>query len=153
MEVPSVALVLYISALQHCAGLYPEGVASQSPGGFIIANHLVDRTPSGYLNVIGSETEGALRDRKRWLGLAFVTQVPQHLPPQVFGLVNSYIHHKITDSDVVSKLRRTVSGIDEGLWNRLSGLAPGQAIVSFPHMARPLLVSIDPTPCELRLVD
>lgn len=95
----------------------------------------------------------AKRGRKRWLGLAFVTQLPQQLPPQVFGLVNSYILHKITDSDVVSKLRRTVSGIDEGLWNRLSGLAPGQAIASFPHMARPLLVSIDPTPCELRLVD
>ncbi len=78
---------------------------------------------------------------------------PQHLPRQVFGLVNSYILHKITDSDVISTLRRTVSGIDDGLWNRLSGLAPGQAIVSFPHMARPLLVSIDPTPSELRMVD
>ncbi len=95
----------------------------------------------------------AKRGRKRWLGLTFVTQLPQHLPPQVFGLVNSYVLHKITDADVVAKLRRTVSGIDEGLWNRLSGLAPGQAIASFPHMARPLLVSIDPTPCELRLVD
>jgi hypothetical protein len=38
-------------------------------------------------------------------------------------------------------------------WDRLPGLAPGQAIVSFPHMSRPLLVSIDPTPSELRLVD
>ena len=32
-------------------------------------------------------------------------------------------------------------------------LAPGQAVVSFPHMERPLLVSIDPAPCELRLVE
>jgi DNA helicase HerA-like ATPase len=95
----------------------------------------------------------AKRGRKRWLGLVFVTQLPQHLPRQVFGLVNSYILHKITDADVVSTLRRTVSGIDAGLWDRLTGLAPGQAIVSFPHMARPLLVSIDPTPAELRLVD
>jgi uncharacterized protein len=54
---------------------------------------------------------------------------------------------------VVSTLRRTVSGIDAGLWDRLTGLAPGQAIVSFPHMARPLLVSIDPTPAQLRLID
>jgi uncharacterized protein len=46
-----------------------------------------------------------------------------------------------------------VSGIDESLWNRLSGLAPGQAVVSFPHMTRPLLVSIDPTPAKLRMVD
>jgi DNA helicase HerA-like ATPase len=95
----------------------------------------------------------AKRGRKRWLGLVFVTQLPQHLPRQVFGLVNSYILHKITDADVVSTLRRTVSGIDAGLWERLPGLAPGQAIVSFPHMTRPLLASIDPTPAELRLAD
>lgn len=95
----------------------------------------------------------AKRGRKRWLGLVFVTQLPQHLPRQVFGLVNSYLLHKISDPQVVSTLKRTVSGIDESLWQRLPGLAPGQAIVSFPHMARPLLVSIDPTPAELRMVD
>jgi hypothetical protein len=95
----------------------------------------------------------AKRGRKRWLGLVFVTQLPQHLPRQVFGLVNSYILHKITDPAVVATLRRTVSGIDDGLWNRIGGLTPGQAIVSFPHMERPLLVSIDPAPSELRLVE
>lgn len=95
----------------------------------------------------------AKRGRKRWLGLVFVTQLPQHLPRQIFGLVNSYIMHKITDPQVVSTLQRTVSGIDESLWKRLPGLAPGQAIVSFPHMTRPLLVSIDPSPAKLRLVD
>lgn len=95
----------------------------------------------------------AKRGRKRWLGLVFVTQFPQHLPRQVFGLVNSYVLHKLTDPQVVSTLQRTVSGIDEGLWKRLPGLAPGQAIVSFPHMTRPLLVSIDPTPAKLRLVE
>jgi DNA helicase HerA-like ATPase len=95
----------------------------------------------------------AKRGRKRWLGLVFVTQLPQHLPRQVFGLVNSYILHKITDPQVVSTLQRTVTGIDEGLWQRLPGLAPGQAIVSFPHMTLPLLVAIDPTPAKLRLID
>lgn len=95
----------------------------------------------------------AKRGRKRWLGLAFVTQLPQHLPPQLFGLVNSYVLHKIADPQVVSTLRRTVSGIDDGLWQRLPGLAPGQAIVSFPHLARPLLVAVDPAPAQLRLVE
>jgi len=95
----------------------------------------------------------AKRGRKRWLGLMFVTQLPQHLPRQVFGLVNSYVLHKITDAQVISTLRHTVSGIDDGLWGRLPGLTPGQAIVSFPHMTRPLLVSVDPTPAELRLID
>jgi DNA helicase HerA-like ATPase len=95
----------------------------------------------------------AKRGRKRWLGLVFVTQLPQHLPRQVFGLVNSYILHKITDPQVVTALQRTVSGIDEGLWHKLPGLAPGQAIVSFPHMTLPLLVAMDPTPAKLRLID
>jgi DNA helicase HerA-like ATPase len=95
----------------------------------------------------------AKRGRKRRLGLVFVTQLPQHLPRQVFGLMNSYILHKISDPGVIGTLRRTVSGIDEGLWNKVPGLAPGQAIVSFPHLARPLMVSIDPSPAELRLVD
>lgn len=95
----------------------------------------------------------AKRGRKRWLGLVFVTQLPQHLPSQVFGLINNYIIHKITDSAVITKLQKSVPGIDDSQWRRLAALAPGQAIVSFAHMARPLMVSIDPTPCRLRMVD
>lgn len=95
----------------------------------------------------------AKRGRKRWLGLVFVTQFPQHLPRQVLGLVNSFVLHKISDPHVVSELQRTVSGVDDALWRRLPGLAPGQAVVSFPHMTRPLLISVDPTPAQLRLVD
>jgi DNA helicase HerA-like ATPase len=95
----------------------------------------------------------AKRGRKRWLGLAFVTQLPQQLARQLFGLVNSYVLHKITDPLVVQTLRKTVSGIDEGLWDRLPGLAPGQAIVSFPHLTRPLLVAVDPAATKLRLQD
>jgi DNA helicase HerA-like ATPase len=95
----------------------------------------------------------AKRGRKRWLGLVFVTQLPQHLPRAVLGLVNNFVLHKLTDPQVVMALRRTVSGIDEGLWARLPGLAPGQAILSFGHMARPLLASIDPASCKLRMVD
>jgi DNA helicase HerA-like ATPase len=95
----------------------------------------------------------AKRGRKRWLSLAFVTQLPQHLPRAVLGLVNNFVLHKITDPQVVSALRHTVSGIDESLWARLPGLAPGQAIVSFGHMTRPLLVAVDPAPCKLRMMD
>lgn len=109
----------------------------------------VDRMPTLFQQV----ARLAKRGRKRWLGLVFVTQLPQHLPRQVFGLVNSYILHKITDPQVGSALQRTVSGIDAGLWARLPGLAPGQAIVSFPHLTRPLLVAVDPAPGKLRLVD
>ena len=74
----------------------------------------------------------AKRGRKRWLGLCFVTQLPAHLPKQVLGLCNSFILHKLTDPQVVATLRRTVGGVDDGLWDRLPGLAPGQAVVELP---------------------
>lgn len=95
----------------------------------------------------------ARRGRKRWLGLMFVTQLPQHLPDEVLGLINNFILHKISDANVISRLRRSIGGIDEGLWDRLITLAPGQAIVSMASMARPVLVAIDPTPCKLRMID
>jgi DNA helicase HerA-like ATPase len=93
------------------------------------------------------------RGRKRWLGLVFVTQLPQHLPDEVLGLVNNWILHKISDSNVVSRLRRSIGGIDDSLWGRLPNLAPGQAVVSFTSLARPLLVAVDPTPCKLLMVE
>ena len=95
----------------------------------------------------------AKRGRKRWLALAFVTQLPQHLPREVLGLVNNHVLHKITDEAVIRSLRHVIPGIDEGQWRRLPALAPGQAVVSLTHMARPLLASIDPAPCRLRMVD
>ncbi len=95
----------------------------------------------------------ARRGRKRWLGLTFITQLPQHLPDEVFGLINNWILHKINDANVVSRLRRAIGGIDDGLWQQLPNLAPGQALASFTSLSRPLLVSIDPTPCKLLMVE
>ena len=95
----------------------------------------------------------ARRGRKRWLGMVFITQLPQHLPDEVLGLVNNWVLHKINDVNVVNRLRRSIGGIDSSLWDRLPALAPGQAIVSFTSLARPLLVTIDPTQCKLQMVE
>lgn len=95
----------------------------------------------------------ARRGRKRWLGLMFITQLPQQLPDEVLGLINNWILHKISDSSVVNRLRRSIGGVDDSLWDRMSSLAPGQAIVSFTSLSRPLLVSIDPTPSKLEMVE
>jgi hypothetical protein len=94
----------------------------------------------------------ARRGRKRWLGLVFITQLPQHLPDEVMGLINNWILHKVSDAGVVNRLKRSIGGINEGLWDRLPSLAPGQAIVSFTTFARPLQAIIDPTPCKLLMV-
>jgi DNA helicase HerA-like ATPase len=95
----------------------------------------------------------ARRGRKRWLALMFATQLPQHLPDEVLGLINNFFLHKLTDANVISRLRRSVGGIDEGLWNRVPNLAPGQAIVASTSFARPLLVALDPAPCKLLMAD
>jgi predicted house-cleaning noncanonical NTP pyrophosphatase (MazG superfamily) len=95
----------------------------------------------------------ARRGRKRWLGLVFVTQLPQHLPDEVLGLINNWALHKISDTTVISRLKKSIGGISEGLWNRLPSLAQGQAIVSFTSMTRPLQVVIDPTPCRLLMTE
>jgi hypothetical protein len=95
----------------------------------------------------------ARRGRKRWLGLAFVTQLPQHLPDEVLGLINNYILHKIGDAGVISRLKRSLGIVDDSLWLKLPSLAPGQALVSMGSFTRPLLINIDPTPYKLRMVE
>ena len=95
----------------------------------------------------------AKRGRKRWLGLTFVTQLPQHLPDEVLGLVNNWVIHKITDANVIARLKRSISGLDEAQWRSVPGLAQGQAVVSFTSMTRPLMVAIDPSPSHVRMTD
>lgn len=95
----------------------------------------------------------ARRGRKRYLGLIFVTQLPSHLPDEVLGLVNNWILHKLTDTGVVQRLRKVVPGVNDANWNSLPNLAPGQALCSFAHLARPVMTTIDPSPCHLRMVD
>ncbi len=95
----------------------------------------------------------AKRGRKRWLGLAFVTQLPQHLPDEVLGLINNFILHKISDAGVISRLKKSLGNLDESLWDRVPNLAPGQAVVSFSSWSRPLLVAINPAPCKLLMID
>lgn len=93
------------------------------------------------------------RGRKRWLGLVFITQLPQHLPDEVLGLINNWILHKISDSNVVTRLKRSIGGINESLWRNLPSLSPGQAVISFTTHLRPLEISVDPTPCKLLMVE
>ncbi len=95
----------------------------------------------------------ARRGRKRWLGLVFITQLPQHLPDEVLGLINNWILHKISDETVVNRLKRSIGGINDSLWRQLPSLAPGQAIASFTTFGRPLQITADPSPCKLLMVE
>ena len=104
-------------------------------------------------NLFGTVSGIAKRGRKRWLGLVFVTQHPQHLPDELLGLLNNYVLHRMNDANTIGRLRRSIGGIDGGLWERVTSLAPGQAVVSFTHLARAMLVTVDPTQCRLRMAE
>lgn len=95
----------------------------------------------------------AKRGRKRWLGLVFVTQLPQHLPDEVLGLINNWIIHKVTDSGVLARLRRSIGAIEGNLWDRIPTLGAGQAVVSLQTQRRALVTRILPTPCRLLMAD
>ena len=95
----------------------------------------------------------AKRGRKRWLGLCFVTQLPQHLPDEVLGLINGYVLHAVRDPQVVARLGRQIPGLDRAQWGRLTALAPGQAVVSLATARRPVVAQVDPAPGELRLAE
>ncbi|PAX09021.1 ATP-binding protein [Sphingomonas lenta] len=93
----------------------------------------------------------AKRGRKRWLGLTFVTQLPQNLPDEVLALINNWVLHKVQDESVVSRLRRTIPSIDQAMWRALASLQPGQAVISLAHMRRPIMTQILPSTARLRL--
>jgi uncharacterized protein len=114
---------------------------------------LSDRRIKQMPNLFEQVVRIARRGRKRHLGLVFVTQLPGHLPDEVLGLINNWVLHKIGDANVVQRLRKVVGGVPDGTWNSLSNLAPGHALVAFGHMTRPVLVTIDPTPCKLLMVE
>jgi uncharacterized protein len=138
----------YKEAVEHGKQPTPATIFIEEAHEFL-SDHRIKQMPVLFQQV----ARIARRGRKRWLGLVFITQLPQHLPDEVLGLINNWILHKVSDANVVNRLRRSIGGIDESLWRHLPSLAPGQAIVSFTTLARPLQTSIDPTPCRLLMVE
>jgi hypothetical protein len=103
--------------------------------------------------VFGQIQRIARRGRKRWLGLVFATQFPQHLPSELFTLCNNRILMRLGDEPTLRKLQHSVGGVPDNLWPRLKNLPTGQAIVSAQGIEPAMLVALDPGRCLLRMVD
>jgi hypothetical protein len=95
----------------------------------------------------------ARRGRKRWLGLTFATQFPQHLPEELFTLCNNRILMKLADEPTIKRLKNSVGGVPDNLWARLRNMPTGQAIVSAQGLDPAMLVSLRPGRCKLLMVD
>ncbi len=104
-------------------------------------------------HMVGSGTVLRTVSEHGYNGIGFDIDPLAHLPDEVLGLINSFVLHKINDATVVSRLKRSIGGVEESLWNKLPNLAQRQAIISTPSLTRPLLVAMNPTPCKLLMVD
>ncbi|WP_308620301.1 helicase HerA domain-containing protein [uncultured Desulfovibrio sp.] len=140
--------IKYFEAVEKDAPITPVLLFIEEAHEFLSAER-ISKMPV----LFGQVSRIAKRGRKRWLGLVFITQLPQHLPSEVIGLINNWILHKIGDVSVISQLKKNIGGFTDSQWKHLLTLAPGQALCSFASLTRPLQVNIDPSPCKLLMID
>lgn len=86
----------------------------------------------------------ARRGRKRWLALHFVTQSPQHLPPELFELANNKIIHQTTGSENLRVVKAAAGSVNEGIWNDVPTLGKGRAVIVSSQYPHPLIVRVRP---------
>ena len=94
----------------------------------------------------------ARRGRKRWLSLAFVSQQPGHLPPEIFELCNTRIVHTLRSMHNLEVLMSTAGDVGREMWDRCPLLGPGEAIVTSPQLKRPVIVKMRPAQSQRRFV-
>jgi hypothetical protein len=90
------------------------------------------------------------RGRKRWLAMAFVSQQPGHLPPEIFELCNTRIVHTLRSMHNLDALMATTGDVARELWNRCPLLGQGQAVLSSPQLNRSVIGSVRPAASRRR---
>jgi hypothetical protein len=92
------------------------------------------------------------RGRKRWLSLAFVSQQPGHLPPEIFELCNTRLVHTLRSMHNLDALMATTGDVTRELWARCPLLGTGEAILSTPQLNRSVVATIRPAASSRRFV-
>jgi len=92
------------------------------------------------------------RGRKRWLSLVFISQQPGHLPPEIFELCNTRIVHSLKSEYNIRALRETSGMVTALEWSSIPTLSVGEALLSSPVLAHPLIVKIRPAKSTKRTV-
>jgi DNA helicase HerA-like ATPase len=137
--------------------LYTQAPPDQKPKTVVIVEEAHEFLSGNRLQQMPSLSEQihriARRGRKRWLGLTFATQFPQHLPDELFTLCNNRILMKLGDEHTIRRLKNSVGGVPDSLWARLRNLPTGQAILSAQGIDPAQLVSLKPGCCKLLMVD
>ena len=84
------------------------------------------------------------RGRKRWMGLALVSQQPGHVPEELFELANTRFIHQLKSAGNLAPVRATTGGVHDALWSTVPGLGPGQCLMTGPSFRNPVFVQIRP---------
>ncbi|PKL57601.1 MAG: hypothetical protein CVV34_06660, partial [Methanomicrobiales archaeon HGW-Methanomicrobiales-5] len=84
------------------------------------------------------------RGRKRWMGLALVSQQPGHVPDELFELANTRFIHQLKSVANLDPVKRTTGGVHEALWSSIPSLGTGQCLVTGAVFKNPLFVKIRP---------
>jgi DNA helicase HerA-like ATPase len=92
------------------------------------------------------------RGRKHWLSLAFVSQQPGHLPPEIFELCNTRLVHTLRSMHNLDSLMATTSDVTRELWAQCPLLGTGEAIFSTPQFRRSVVVAVRPAASQRRFV-
>jgi DNA helicase HerA-like ATPase len=93
------------------------------------------------------------RGRKRWLSIAFVSQQPGHLPPEIFELCNTRIVHTLRSMHNLDALMSTTGDVTRELWARCPLLGTGEAVISSPQLKRPVIVQMRPAMSRRKFVN
>ena len=88
-----------------------------------------------------------------WLSLAFVSQHPSHLPPEIFALCNTRLVHTLRSMHILDALMATTSDVTRELWAQCPLLGTGEAILRKPQSRRSIVVSVRPAASQRRFAD
>ncbi len=92
------------------------------------------------------------RGRKRWMGLALVSQQPGHVPDELFELANTRFIHQLKSASNIQPVKQTTGGVHEALWSTVPSLGPGQCLLTGAVFRNPIFVNVRPAQSRRLLI-
>jgi DNA helicase HerA-like ATPase len=84
------------------------------------------------------------RGRKRWMGLALVSQQPNHVPDEVFELANTRFIHQMRSLSNIEPIKQTTGSVDDALWSSVPAMNPGRCLLTGAVVRNPVFVDVRP---------
>ncbi|MFI7148068.1 ATP-binding protein [Nonomuraea sp. NPDC050022] len=105
----------------------------------------VSRASAGRMRAVLDQLQViSRRGRKRWMGLALVSQQPGHVPEELFELANTRFIHQLKSAGNLAPVRATTGGVHEALWSTVPALGQGQCLLTGSVFRNPVFVQIRP---------